>query len=82
MVQKKGATPLSDVQKVPQAPSLRSWCFFTKVSGKNVVYTLPAFSQLHGYTVGAKEVGKKFKNFLLFIPILGTICFDFSQALM
>lgn len=40
MVQKKGTTPLSDVQKVPQVLSLRVWPLFTKVSGQSVVYTL------------------------------------------
>lgn len=54
--QKKGTTPLSDVQKVPQVLSLRAWPLFTKVSGQSVVYTLLwLFSQLSWLYSGCKR---------------------------
>ena len=83
MVQRKGTTPLSGAQKVPQVPTLRAWPRFTKVLGKSEVYTLLwIFSQLSWLFMGAKEMRKECKNFPLFVPGVGTTCFDFSLGLM
>lgn len=63
MVQKKGTTPLSDVQKVPQVLGLRAWPLFTKVSGQSVVYILLwLFSQLLWLYSGCKRGEERVQN--------------------